>query len=77
MLYNQNFHYISKIIYFKIINWHYNNFFVDYFKANKIIKLISQKYYQLSLRKNVKVYIKDYDVYLIFKIDKYKPYGNF
>lgn len=34
-------------------------------------------YYQLSLKKDIKVYDKNFDMKLVFKIVKYKPYSNF
>lgn len=38
---------------------------------------MNQKYYWANLRKDIKFYIKRYDVYLTSKMVRYKPYGDF
>lgn len=60
----------------ELISWHHNNLLVGYFGINKIIELIGQKYYYLDLKKDVKVYIKGYNIYLLFKMIRHKPYGK-
>lgn len=60
----------------KVINQNYNNFLVSYFSVNKTKKLISQKYYWLSLKKNFETYIKGCNVCLSLKIMRDKLYNN-
>lgn len=47
-----------------------------HFGMNKIIKFISRKYYLLNLEKNVKAYMKDYNIYLALSIINHKYYDN-
>lgn len=67
---------MPKFIYFKLINKHYNDFFISYFRINKTKELISQKYNWLSCWKDVEAYIKGFDVCLALKAIKYKPYKD-
>ena len=41
----------------------YNNLYTKHFKVTKIIVLIYQKYFQLGLNKDIKKYIKNYNIY--------------
>lgn len=74
ILYFQDLLYISKIIYTKLINWHHNNLLAGYLRIKKTQKLVTQKYYWLTLCHNIKVYIKSYEICLTSKVMKYKPY---
>lgn len=67
---------MPKIIRFKFINIEYNDSLAGYFGINKTKKLIGQKYYSSSLRKDVKTYIKSCDVFLALKMVRHKPYNN-
>lgn len=49
---------------------------IGHFGVDKIKKLISQKYYRPSLRREVKAYVKGCDVCLALKVVKHKPYGD-
>lgn len=42
----------------------------------KLTKLIAWRYYWLSLKKDIKVYIKRYNIYLALKTVQHKPYSN-
>ena len=77
MLYYQGFPYVSKVIYSKLINRYHNNHFVDDFSIKKTQELIAKKYYKLILWKDIKVYIKGYDVCLASKKVCHKPYKDF
>lgn len=64
-----------KIIKTKIINKLYNNFLIDYFGIYKTKKLIGQKYYWSTLKKDVEAYIKVYNNGLLSKTVKQKFYS--
>lgn len=64
-----------KIVYSKLIGRYYNDSLVSHFK-DKTRKLIDQKYYWTSLKKDVKTYIKGCNVCLILKAVRNKLYGN-
>ena len=68
--------YVSQIICLELINRHYNNPFVGHFGIMKMQKLIARKYYWPILQKNVKVYTKNYDIYLTSKVICHKPYKD-
>ena len=55
---------------------HYNNPLVGYFGIEKMQELIARKYYLLILQKDVKVYIKSYNIYLASKAVQHKLYGD-
>ena len=76
MLYYQDFLYILKIIYSKLINRYYNNLLTGNFKIKKPHKLIARKFYLPILQKDIKAYIKAYNIYLASKIVCYKLYDN-
>ena len=65
------------MIYFELISRYYNDLLADYFKVDKIRELIGRKYYWSSLKKNIKSYIKEYDICLALKTVKHKSYGDF
>ena len=69
--------FVSEIIWIKFFSWHHNNPLVDHFGVNKIRELIGQKYYWPSLRKDIKSYIKGYDICLSLKTMSHKSYSNF
>lgn len=76
ILHYQGLLFISKIIWIKLINRHYNNPLAGHFDINKTKELISRKYYWLSLKKDVEAYVKGYDVCLALKAVRHKYYGN-
>lgn len=76
MLYHQNPCFKSKIIYFKFINRYYHNLFTNDFVIKKTRKPIDWKYHWPSLRKDVKAYIKHYNIYWVLKAVRYTSYNN-
>ena len=68
--------YIPEIIYSELINCHSNNLLRGHFGIDKTQEFIAQKYYWLTTRRNVKTYIKGYDLYLASKTICHKPYRN-
>ena len=61
----------------ELISRHHNNSLAGYFGIKKTCELLGWKYYWLTLRHNVKAYVKSYDVCLALEIVRHKPYGNF
>ena len=76
VLYRQELSFVLKIIRIEFISQHHNNSLASHFSINKMEKLISQKYYWLSLRNDMKSYVKDCNVCLSFKAVRHKPYDN-
>ena len=68
--------YVPDIIRYEIISCHHNDPLAGHFEINKTRKLIGRKYYWLSLRKNVKFYVRGCDVCLASKAVCLKPYGD-
>lgn len=77
MLYYQNLPYIPKVIYLKLISWYYDDLLVDHFIIEKIRDLIARKYYQLTLKKHVEIYIKGYNMCLALIAMRHKLYSDF
>ena len=55
---------------------YHNDPLARHFKINKIIKLIGRKYYWPRLKKNVKTYVQDCNIYIILKVVKHKSYSD-
>lgn len=68
--------FVLKFILTLLISRHRDNFLADYFGINKIRKLISRKYYWPTLMRNIKAYVKDYNIYLSSKTIRHKPFCN-
>ena len=76
VLEHQGLSFVPEIIQTKLISYYHDNSLIGHFAINKIRKLINRKYYWPSLRKDVKAYIKGYDVCLTSKTGRHKPYSN-
>ncbi len=76
MLHYQDLPYIPKVICSELINRHYNDPLVGHFGIKKTCKLIARKYYWLTLWRDIKVYIKGYNIRLASKVVYHKPYGD-
>ena len=59
-----------------MINCYHNDLLARNFGIDKSRELIGQKYYWPSLRKDVKSYVRECDVYLTSKIVYHKFYGD-
>ena len=68
--------YVPEIICSKVISCHHNDLLARHFRIDKTQEPIGWKYYWLSLRKDVKSYIKRYDVCLTSKVVRHKSYGD-
>ena len=76
ILHHQGLPYVYEIIKTKLISKHHNDPLVGHFGIKKTQELVAKKYYWETLRHDIEVYIRGYDVCLVFKTVKYKPYGN-
>ena len=68
--------YVPEIICSEVISRHHNDPLIEHFGIDKTRELVGRKYYWLSLRKDVKNYVKGCDVYLASKAVYHKPYGD-
>ena len=64
---NDIFHYqrlifVHKAIWMELISTQHNNLLAGHFRIEKTWKLLAQKYYWPTLRHNIKVYVKDFNV---------------
>ena len=68
--------YVLEIIHSEVISCHHNNLLIEHFGIDKTKELISRKYYWPSLRRDVKSYVRGYDICLALKAIRLKPYGD-
>ena len=68
--------YVSEIIRSELISRHHNNFLARHFDIGKTRELVGQKYYWLSLKKDVETYIIECDIILALKPVHYKLYRD-
>ena len=76
ILHHQGLPYIPEIIRTELISRHHNDLLADYFGIEKTQELVARKYYWETLRHDVEVYVRGYDVCLASKAIKHKPYKN-
>ena len=76
VLHYQGLPYIPKIIQTELISRHHNNLLASYFGIEKTQKFLSQKYYWPTLRRDVKDYVRGYNICLASKTVRHKPYGD-
>lgn len=76
VFYNQGPLFVPKVIWTELINHHHNNPLASHFSIEKICKLLAQKYYYLTLRHNVKAYVKGCNVFLASKELPHKVYSD-
>ena len=67
---------MPEAIWTKLISRDYNDLLAGHFGIKKTHELLVQKYFWLSLRHNVKAYVKDCDVCLRSKAVRHKPYDD-
>ena len=67
---------MPEIIWTELISRHYNNPLADHFGIDKTRELIGWKYYWLSLRKDVKAYVKGCNICLSSKTVRHKSYDD-
>lgn len=76
ILFHQKLPFIPEVLQTKLINRHHDDLLAKHFDINKRKELIDQKYYWSSLTKNIKAYMKSYNICLGFKMVKHKPISN-
>ena len=72
----QSFPYVPKFICSKVISCHYDDFLAGHFGIDKKRELVGRKYYWVSLRKDVEIYVWGCDVCLASKTVRHKPYED-
>ena len=75
-MYHQGLSYIPEIIKIELISRHYDDPLANYFGIEKTQEVVARKYYWETLCYDVKVYVKDCDIYLVSKTVRHKSYGN-
>ena len=76
ILNHQGLPYVFEIIRTELISRHHNDPLVGHFGIEKTQELVAKKYYWKTLYHDVEVYVRDYDVCLVSKAVRYKPYEN-
>ncbi len=76
MFHYQGLPYVPKVIRSKLISRHHHDPLAGHFGIEKTRELIARKYYGLTLRRDVKAYVKRCDVCLTLKAVRHKPYGD-
>ena len=76
VLHYQRLPFVPKAIRIELINQYQDDPLAEYFRINKTRELVGRKYHWPSLRKDVKSYIRGYDVYLASKAVRHKPYRD-
>ncbi len=74
--YHQCLQYVPEIIRTKLISRHHDDSLARHFEIEKTRELVAQKYYWLTLRLDVKTYVKGCDVCLASKPVQHKPYWD-
>lgn len=60
-----------------LISKHNDDPFLGYFDMEKTQELIAKRYYRQMLPKDIKAYVKSYNLCLALKIVCQKPYSDF
>ena len=76
IFHHQGLPFIYKVIWTELISRHYNNLLASHFDIKNTCKFLAWKYYWPTLRHNIEVYVKSYDVCLASKAVCHKPYGD-
>ena len=76
MLHHQGLLYIPEIIRTELISRHHNDPLASHFGIEKTREFVAQKYFWLTLRRDVKNYVKGCNVCLASKAVYHKPYGD-
>lgn len=67
---------MPEIIRYDVINRYHNNLSASHFGIKKTKELVTKKYFWPSLRKDIKAYLKDCDIYLVSKVVRHKLYED-
>ena len=67
---------MPEIIWTKLISRHHNNLLAGHFYIEKTHELVAQKYYFPTLRTDIKVYVKGFDICITSKTIRHKSYED-
>lgn len=76
ILYYQGLYHILEIIWSKFITCYHNNLLAGHYKIKKTNKFIAKKYFASTFGWDVKVYVKDCNIYLTSEVVYHKPYRD-
>lgn len=76
ILHPQKLSYIFEIMKTELINRYYDDLLRNYFNNKKTQEFVARKYYWETFSCNVEVYIRGYDICLVYNVIKYKFYEN-
>lgn len=76
ILYHQSLLYLPKVIRTELIYHRHDNLLASHFEIKKTGKLIAQYYYWPLLRYNVNIYVTWYNIYLVSKAIRHRPYED-
>ena len=76
VLHFQGLPYIAKTIWTELISRHHNDPLAGHFGIERTRELVTWKYYWPTLRADIEVYVKRYDIWIASKTVKYKPYKD-
>ncbi len=76
VLHYQGLPYVVKVIRLELISKYHDDPLVGHFGIEKTRKLIARKYYWPTLRRDVKAYVKGYNICLASKAVCHKPYKD-
>ena len=76
VLHHQSLPYVPEILRTELISRHHDDPLAGHFGIEKIRELIAQKYYWLTLRRDVEDYVRGCDVYLALKAVQHKLYDD-
>ncbi len=68
--------YVPEIVRTKLISRHHNDPLAGHFGIDKTRELIAQKYYWLTLRRDVEAYVTGCNICLASKLVRHEPYGD-
>ena len=76
VLHHQGLPYVPEIIRTELISRYHDNPLAGHFDIEKTRELIARKYYWLTLRRDIKDYVRRCNICLASKAVRHKPYGD-
>ena len=77
ILHHQGLLYVLEVIYSITLSRSHDNLLAKHFKIDKINELVARNHFWSIFYRDVKVYIKDCNLYLASKAILHKPYRDF
>ena len=72
----QELSYVPEIICSKVISRYHDDLLAEHFGIDKTRELVSRKYYWPSLKRDVKTYVRECDIFLASKPVRHKPHRD-